>query len=148
MKIRLKQFSKSTLSVVLTLCMIFSCATVGLVATDAAQVEEGSTGAQSESENVGAEPEKENVGAQSESDSVGTTVPSGRTFYLDVTNFSGDYSNNGNFYMSLSGNGTTIANKSNTSGAASYVPKNDNSWVQMTHVSGLGADDSCFRKYL
>lgn len=47
MKIRLKQFSKSTLSVVLTLCLLFSCATVGLVATDAAQVDGESVGSYS-----------------------------------------------------------------------------------------------------
>ena len=44
MKISLKQFSKSTLSVVLAFCLLFSCATVGLVATDAAQVEGESVG--------------------------------------------------------------------------------------------------------
>lgn len=37
MKTQLKRFSKSTLAVVLTLCMLFSCMTVGIVATNAAK---------------------------------------------------------------------------------------------------------------
>lgn len=37
MKKQLKRFSKSTLSIVLTLCMLISCMTVGLITTDAAQ---------------------------------------------------------------------------------------------------------------
>lgn len=38
MKTQLKRISKSTLAVVLTLCMLFSCATVGIIATDAAKI--------------------------------------------------------------------------------------------------------------
>lgn len=45
MKMRIRQFSKSSISVVLTLCLLFSCATVGIVATDAARVEGESVGA-------------------------------------------------------------------------------------------------------
>ena len=36
MKSQIKRFSKSTISVVLAICMLVSCATVGLIATDAA----------------------------------------------------------------------------------------------------------------
>lgn len=38
MKQRIKHFSKSTMSVILAVCMLVSCLTVGLIATDAAQV--------------------------------------------------------------------------------------------------------------
>ena len=38
MKQRIKHFSKSTMSVILAFCMLVSCLTVGLIATDAAQV--------------------------------------------------------------------------------------------------------------
>ena len=107
MSIKTKCFSKSVTSVILSLCMIFSCISVSLIPTGAARVE---------------------------SESVGTTVPVGKTFYLDVTNFSGDY--NSGYYMSLSGNGSTTANKDDTTGVPSYVPKNDSSWVQMTQLRG------------
>lgn len=43
MKIRIKHFSKSTLALILSLCLLFSCMTVGIVATDAAKVESGSS---------------------------------------------------------------------------------------------------------
>lgn len=41
MKTQIKRMSKSTLAIVLTLCMLFSCATVGIIATDAAKVANG-----------------------------------------------------------------------------------------------------------
>ncbi len=45
MKKQIKRFSKSTLAVVLTLCMLLSCVTVGIISTNAAQVDSDSTGA-------------------------------------------------------------------------------------------------------
>lgn len=42
MKTQIKRFSKSTLAVVLTLCMLVSCMAVGLITTDAAKVDGGS----------------------------------------------------------------------------------------------------------
>ena len=54
MKTQLKRFSKSTLAVVLTLCMLFSCMTVGIIATDAAKTTEERVGAIDGSEAVGA----------------------------------------------------------------------------------------------
>ncbi len=45
MKKQIKRFSKSTLAVVLTLCMLLSCVTVGIVSTNAAQIDGDSTGA-------------------------------------------------------------------------------------------------------
>ena len=45
MKTQIKRFSKSTLAVVLTLCMLFSCMTVGIIATNAAQTQSESVGA-------------------------------------------------------------------------------------------------------
>lgn len=44
MKQKVRRISRSTLSVILTLCMIMSCFTVGLVATDAAKVQSDSVG--------------------------------------------------------------------------------------------------------
>lgn len=45
MKSQIKRFSKSTISVVLAICMLVSCMTVGLIATDAAQAAEEQVGA-------------------------------------------------------------------------------------------------------
>ena len=45
MKKRIIHLSKSTVSVILTLCMLVSCVTVGLIATDAAKVQSESVGA-------------------------------------------------------------------------------------------------------
>lgn len=45
MKRKVKRISKSSLSVVLTLCMLFSCFTAAFVVTDAATVDSASTGA-------------------------------------------------------------------------------------------------------
>lgn len=54
MKTQIKRFSKSTLAVVLTLCMLFSCVTVGIVATNAAIVSDsGAVAAKTDSESVG-----------------------------------------------------------------------------------------------
>lgn len=54
MKKQLKRFSKSTLSIVLTLCMLISCMTVGLITTDAAKVTVENVSAQA-NESVGAD---------------------------------------------------------------------------------------------
>ena len=55
MKTKIKRHSRSVLSVVLALCMLVSCMTVGIIATDAAKVTDGSAvGAQADSEYVGA----------------------------------------------------------------------------------------------
>ncbi len=40
MKKRIRHFSKSTLSIILSLCMLISCVSVGLIATDAARIAE------------------------------------------------------------------------------------------------------------
>ncbi len=45
MKTQIKRFSKSALAVVLTLCMLVSCMTVGIIATDAAKTADESVGA-------------------------------------------------------------------------------------------------------
>ena len=45
MRKRIIHLSKSTVSVILTLCMLVSCVTVGLIATDAAQDGSESVGA-------------------------------------------------------------------------------------------------------
>lgn len=59
MKSQIKRFSKSTLSVILSICMLISCMTVGLIATDAAQTTE---------------------------ERVGATVPSGGKIYFNTGN--------------------------------------------------------------
>ncbi len=54
MKTKIKRHSRSALSVLLTLCMLISCMTVGIIATDAAKVaEENAVGASADSEAVG-----------------------------------------------------------------------------------------------
>lgn len=54
MKTQLKRLSKSTLAVVLSVCLLVSCMTVGIIATDAAKVtESGAIGAKDDSESVG-----------------------------------------------------------------------------------------------
>ena len=45
MKINLRKKAKSALSILLTLCMIFSVLTVGIVSTSAAEVDSADTGA-------------------------------------------------------------------------------------------------------
>ena len=43
MKTKIKRHSRSVISVLLAVCMLVSCMTVGLIATDAAKVTEDST---------------------------------------------------------------------------------------------------------
>lgn len=54
MKSKIKRHSRSVLSVVLALCMLISCMTVGLIATDAAKVTGEKVGAVADSDSVGA----------------------------------------------------------------------------------------------
>ena len=67
MKKQIRHFSKSTLAVVLTLCMLLSCFTAGIIASDAAKTE---------SESVGANP------------SSTKTFTAGDVYYVDVRSFS------------------------------------------------------------
>lgn len=53
MKTKIKRHSRAVLSVVLTLCMLVSCMTVGLIATDAAKVTDSAVGAKDSGESVG-----------------------------------------------------------------------------------------------
>lgn len=73
MKKRIIHLSKSTVSVILTLCMLVSCVTVGLIATDAAQVtgENRVGAAASEDSEVGAS-SGDKVGASVDEESVGS----------------------------------------------------------------------------
>ena len=70
MKSQIKRFSKSTLSVILSLCMLVSCMTVGLIATDAAMTAQ------------------ERVGAVDNSEPLGYTSLANKTIYFDNTNTS------------------------------------------------------------
>lgn len=78
MKTKIKRHSRSVLAVVLTLCMLVSCMTVGIIATDAAKISGNS----------------EAVGAQTDSESVGA-VASGKTLIVNVGALG---SQNGNKY--------------------------------------------------
>ena len=55
MKTKIKRHYRSVVSVLLSVCMLVSCMTVGLIATDAAQVTDGSkaVGAKADNEPVG-----------------------------------------------------------------------------------------------
>lgn len=86
MKTKIKRHSRSVLAVVLTLCMLVSCMTVGMIATDAAKTAD---------ERVGAADDGKRVGAVDDSESVGANVE----FYYDFTRLtSGDYN-----YINASG---------------------------------------------
>ena len=64
MKSKIKRHSRAVISVILTLCMVVSCMTVGLIATDAAKVtDSGTVGAKADSEEVAANADDESVGA-------------------------------------------------------------------------------------
>ena len=54
MKTKIKRHSHAVLSVVLAVCMVLSCMTVGLIATDAAKVTEGAVGASTDTQPVSA----------------------------------------------------------------------------------------------
>ena len=101
MKTKIKRHSRSALSILLTVCMLISCMTVGLIATDAAKVTDSGTvgakaysevGATADDDSVGAI-DKSEVGATADDDSVGD-LPS--TLYF-IPN-TGWY-NNGNVVM-------------------------------------------------
>ena len=53
MKTKIKRHSRSVLSVVLAVCMLVSCMTVGLIATDAAKTTEERLGAVDDSKSLG-----------------------------------------------------------------------------------------------
>ena len=53
MKTQIKRLSKSTLAVLLSVCLLISCMTVGIIATDAAKTTEERVGAVDNSESVG-----------------------------------------------------------------------------------------------
>ena len=63
MKLNIKHFSKSALSTVLALCMLFTCATAALVPTDAAKVgDEKISASMTNDESIAAEVEDESLG--------------------------------------------------------------------------------------
>lgn len=69
MKTKIKRHSRAVLSIVLTLCMLVSCMTVGIIATDAAKVTDSDTaiGAKADSEDdaLGAKDDSEALGLDS-----------------------------------------------------------------------------------
>ena len=63
MKTKIKRHSRAVLSVILSLCMIVSCVTMALIATDAANVnDEGTIAAKSDDASLGAVDDSEEVG--------------------------------------------------------------------------------------
>ena len=82
MKTKIKRHSRSALSILLTVCMLISCMTVGLIATDAAKVtDSGTVGAKAYSE-VGATADDSSVG-------VNTYFTNGETLFIhaaDINN--------------------------------------------------------------
>ena len=83
MKTKIKRHSRAVLSIVLTLCMIVSCMTVGMIATDAAKTADERVGAVDDSESVGAADDGESVGAVDDSDSVGANISTVYFFNTD-----------------------------------------------------------------
>ena len=73
MKAKLKRHSRSALSVLLSLCMLVSCITVGMIGTDAAQTLDA-IGASLDEASVGAKADEASVGAKADEASVGAAV--------------------------------------------------------------------------
>ena len=71
MKTKIKRHSRAVLSIVLTVCMLVSCMTVGMIATDAAKTAEERVGAVDGNEAVGAVDGNEAVGAVDGNEAVG-----------------------------------------------------------------------------
>ena len=91
MKTKIKRHSRSVLAVVLTLCMLVSCMTVGMIATDAAKTAD---------ERVGAADDGKRVGAVDDSESVGANVE----FYYDFTRLTyGGYN-----YININASGSLL----------------------------------------
>ena len=88
MKTKIKRHSRSVLAVVLTLCILVSCMTVGIIATDAAKVTGNS----------------EAVGATADSESVGTAPAAGSTVLVKMGVY---YSAAGSYYAYLYNNSTS-----------------------------------------
>lgn len=109
MKTQIKRFSKSTLAVVLTLCMLVSCMAVGLITTDAAKVSQQSTTGAAADEAVAAaidEAPAQEEGAALDTDeaddvsaanssAVGAKADSESVGAADVYCVKGDFSNPG-----------------------------------------------------
>ena len=108
MKTQIKRFSKSTLAVVLTLCMLISCMTVGIVATDAAVVSDSGVVGGYAGESVGAD----TWYLRGTNNSWGTSDPmtsAGNNMYARVASFS----SNGSFKIDKNGSWTESYPSSN-----------------------------------
>lgn len=111
MKTQIKRFSKSTLAVVLSICMLISCMTVGLIATDAAKVASES----SVSGNLG---ENHEFGFS--------------TLYVDASNCS-NFAKNGyaySFTPNETGWGTWVNQNATDCGGGVYSFTIDNIWTR------------------
>lgn len=97
MKTKIKRHSRSALSILLTVCMLISCMTVGLIATDAAKVtDSGTVGAKAYSE----------VGATADDSSVGIDESTKRV-YVNSSNTYIHYYNDNNMTTQWPGKGLT-----------------------------------------
>ena len=85
MKTKIKRHSRSALSILLTVCMLISCMTVGLIATDAAKVtDSGTVGAKAYSE----------VGATADDSSVGIDESTKRVYFNSSNRYIHYYNDN------------------------------------------------------
>ena len=69
----------------------------------------------------------------------GETIPANTIIYVDVANLNnGDWDSDGSYFMSVtaSANSSHTTTASNTTGAGSYVPKNDATWITLSQVAG------------
>ena len=97
MKTKIKRHSRSALSILLTVCMLVSCMTVGLIATDAAKVtDSGTVGVKAYSE----------VGATSDDSSVGIDESTKRV-YVNSSKTYIHYYNDNNMSTEWPGKGLT-----------------------------------------
>lgn len=119
MKTQIKRFSKSTLAVVLSLCMLISCMTVGIIATDAAKVSDsGAIAATSNDEGIGDATYYYHYGIDNGywSSNGKAMTQSGTTWYADV-----DFTTQYNNYIRINTTSNSINNSNTTSVSSQYT---------------------------
>ncbi len=133
MKTQLKRLSKSTLAVVLSVCLLVSCMTVGIIATDAAKTAEDRVGAVDNSEAVGDTTyyyRGENVAGSSWDPGVAFSAVSGSDKYVyvtksnnsefQITNYQSGWNDSGRYNQNVD-NDYGIGNLTNGSSAKSNM---------------------------
>ena len=116
MKTKIKRHSRSVLSVILAVCMLISCMTAAMIATDAANVtDQGTVGAaENTGSTVGASEDSESVGSglhllwgtnnnkPSELTDIGATITQSGTTYTIVLPTGKTFESGTNYYFALS----------------------------------------------